>query len=174
MSKNFWKLTTVGLAGYVIGRERRQKPYYSQAVRYSSSYNAPYASGGKSGIVTPILKRVEEKVSDILTKDGDIPRDVTKRIKAPRFVSKAAAHTFIDDLEEMANSYGAIRVADYLDYLKSNRWILANDETEQNEFLKSYYTDVNYGWHAPLSMYPVQSSKGEWMIEMPPIEKLKK
>ena len=123
MGKNLWKLTTVGLAGYIIGRERRQRPYYSQAVRYSSNYNTPYTSSGKPGIVTPILKRVEEKVSDILTKDGDIPRDVTKRIKAPRFVSKAAAHTLIDDLEEMANSYGNIRVADYLNYLKKKGFV---------------------------------------------------
>lgn len=173
MGKNLWKLTTVGLAGYIIGRERRQRPYYSQAVRYSPSYNTPYTSSGKPGIVTPILKRVEEKVSDILTKDGDIPRDVTKRIKAPRFVSKAAAHTLIDDLEEMADNYGNIRVADYLDYLKSNRWILANEETEQNEFLKAYYTDANYGWSAPLTMCPILSSKGDWMIKMPPVEKLK-
>lgn len=174
MSKNFWKLTTVGLAGYIIGRERRQMPYYSQAARYSPSYNTPYVNTVKSGIVTPILKRVEEKVSDILAKDGDIPRDVTKRIKAPRFVSKAAAHTFIDEVEEMANSYGYIRVADYLDYLRSNRHILTNDETEQNEFLKAYYTDVNYGWNAPLTMCPILSSKGDWMIMLPPVEKLKK
>ena len=174
MGKNLWKLTTVGLAGYIIGRERRQRPYYSQAVRYSPNYNTPYASTAKSGIVTPILKRVEEKISDILTKDGDIPRDVIKRIKAPRFVSKAATHILIDDLEEMADNYDNLRVSDYLDYLKSNRHILANDETEQNEFLKAYYTDAYYGWSAPLTIRPIPSSKGDWMIEMPPVEKLKK
>lgn len=170
MNKNFWKMATIGLAGYVIGRERRT---YTGPVRYnygiSQEHSKPFVSTFAKTLGENIGKRI------IGRKDSEGPSDVAKRALYLEFKTKDDAHNTIDWLQEKCSIYGAVNVSDYLKYLQEHFYILAN--TDYTKFVydpTSHHIDSCYGWTYPFEAFPVLVPNGNWNITFPPIQCLKK
>lgn len=170
MSKNFWKMATIGLAGYVIGRERRT---YTGPVRYnygmSHDRSKPFVSTFAKTLGESIGKRI------IGHKDSEGPSAVAKRALYLEFKTKDDAYNTIDWLKEKCSMYGLITISDYLKYLQEHFYILANtDYTKFVYDLTSHYIDICYGWTYPFEASPVMLPNGNWKIDFPPIQCLKK
>lgn len=170
MGKNFWKMATIGLAGYVIGREHRT---YTGPIRY----NYGMSQDRSKSFVSIFAKALGENIGKRIIghKDSEGPSDVAKRALYLEFKTKDDAHNTIDWLKEECSIYGIVNVSDYLKYLQEHFYILANtDYTKFVYDLNSHYIDNCYGWTYPFEASPVLMPNGNWKITFPPIQCLKK
>lgn len=170
MSKNFWKMAAIGLAGYVIGRERRT---YSVPVRYNYGTSQDRSKSFVSTFAKTLGENIGKRI--IGRKDSDGPSDIAKRALYLEFKSKDDAHNTIDWLKEKCSRYGLVTVYDYLKYLQEHFYVLANTDYAKFVYdLNSHYIDSCYGWTYPFEASPVLMLNGNWKIDFPPIQYLNK
>lgn len=170
MSKNFWKMATIGLAGYVIGRDRRT---YTGPVRYNYGTSQDRSKSFAFTFAKALGENIGKRI--IGRKDSEGPSDVVKRARYPEFKTKDDAHNIISWLEVECNIRGTVSVSDYLNYLKKHFYILVNtDYTKYAYDLTSHYIDNCYGWTYPFEASPILMPNGNWKIDFPPIKCLKK
>lgn len=168
--KNFWKMATIGLAGYVLGREHRT---YTGPVRYNYGISQDHPRSFVSTFAKVLGENIGKRI--IGRKDSECPSNVATRAHYPEFRTKDDAHSIIDWLEEECSMYGIVNVSDYLNYLKDHYYLLANTDYTKHTFdLTSHYTDNCYGWTYPFEASPILLPNGNWKIAFPPIQCLKK
>lgn len=170
MGKNFWKTATIGLAGYIIGREHRT---YTGPVRY----NYGMSQNRSKSFISTYAKALGKNICKYIIghKDSDGLSDVAKRALRLEFKTKNNAHSAIDWLKENGSIYGTVTVSDYLKYLQEHFYMLA--DTDYTKFvydLTSHYIDSCYGWTYPFEAFPVPEPNGSWRITLPPVQCLKK
>lgn len=170
MSKNFWKMATIGLAGYVFGRERRT---YTGPVHYNYGTSQDRSKSFVSTFAKVLGENIGKRI--IRCKDLEGPSDVAKRALCLEFKTKDDAHNTIDWLKEKCSIYGVVDVSDYLKYLQEHFYILANpDYTKFVYNPTSQYIDSCYGWTHPFTAIPVLLLNGNWKIDFPPVQCLNK
>lgn len=151
MSKNFWKMTTIGLVGYIVGTERfRYKP-------------TPYGQFNHK-------KTFREQIGEILINKakylfyGTIPSTRTYqnilKTKDIVFDSKDSACIVLDKLKDEIECYGKLNLRRLCEICCVS---LSKDRVEEAE---------KYGWRDLSSAFAYLQTNGTWTIHFPEVMRL--
>lgn len=151
MKTNFWKLTTVGLIGYMIGRDDlitpivwRLSPYHSKRV----SKHPEYKPISYRSVSTPNKSNCSE--NDATT--------IMDSIDGIYFANKEEAWTFLDILTDYLKKYKSISAYDFM------KTANMSPDDEDEELYK------HYGWYDLFGAQPIMTYQGVWILDMPELE----
>lgn len=151
MKTNFWKLTTVGLIGYMIGRDDLITPIIWRLSPYHSKRVSKH----------PELKPIEYKLKSTQNKSRCSENDastIMDKIDKIYFPNKEGAWEFLDILADYLKDYKSVSA---YDFIKTANMSL---DEEDEELYK------HYGWYDLFGAQPIMNADGRWILDMPELE----
>ena len=150
MSKNFWKMTTIGLVGYMVGTERsRYKPISYGQFNHKKTF--------KEQIGEILVNKIKYLFYGVDTS----ARTYQNILKTKDFVfdSKDSACIVLDKLKDEIESFGKLNLRRLCEICCVN---LSKDRVEEAE---------KYGWRDLSSAFPYLKTDG-WTIHFPKVTRL--